>query len=101
MKQTYSKDEWKQMVLDYRNSGVGLVKWCQLHNVSSYAMKYHMYHKSSKKDCKDCIEQPAFVPLVITEHKPSVITINVDNASINVDQDTDLVLLKDVLEALQ
>ena len=89
MKQTYSKDEWKQMILDYRNSGMGLVKWCQLHNVSSYAMKYHMYHKSSKKDC---IEQPAFIPLVIT--------INLDNASINVDQDTDLVLLKDVLEAL-
>ena len=98
MKQTYSKNEWNQMIFDYRNSGMGLVKWCQLHNVSSYAMKYHMYHKSSKKDC---IAQSAFVPLVITEHKPSVITINVDNASINVDQDTDLVLLKDVLEALQ
>lgn len=98
MKQTYSKDEWKQMVLDYCNSGIGLVKWCQLHNVSSYAMKYHMYHKFSKKDC---IEQPAFVPLVIAEHKSSVITINLGNASINVDQDTDLILLKDVLEALQ
>lgn len=98
MKQTYSKDEWNQMILDYRNSGVGLVKWCEQHDVSSYAMKYHMYHKSSKKDC---IEQPTFVPLVITEHKPSVITINLDNASINVDQDTDLVLLKDILEALQ
>ena len=97
MKQIYLKDEWKQMILDYRNNGMGLVKWCQLHNVSSYAMKYHMYHKSSKKDC---IEQPAFVPLVITEHKPSVITINVDNDSINVNQDTDLVLLKDILEAL-
>lgn len=61
-------------------------------------MKYHMYHKFSKKDC---VEQPSFVPLVIAKHKSSVITINVDNASINVDQDTDLILLKDVLEALQ
>lgn len=98
MKQTYSKEEWNQMIQDYRSSGVGLTKWCKQHDMSEYAMKYHMYHKPQKKEV---VEDLKFVPLVIDGHKDSVITITVDNASIHVDQDTDLTLLKNILEALQ
>lgn len=98
MKQSYSKEEWNQMIQTYRNSGEGLTKWCKEHDVSVYAMKYRMYYKHNKKNQDDDIR---FVPLVIDEHNDSVITITVGNASIDVDQDTDLTLLKNILEALQ
>ncbi len=98
MKQTYSKEEWNQMIQTYCNSDEGLTKWCKEHDVSEYAMKYRMYYKYNKNNQDDDVR---FVPLVINEYKDSEIIITVDNASIHVDQNTDLDLLKSILEALQ
>lgn len=50
MKQSYLKEEWNQMIKDYRSNDMGLTKWCEEHEVSKYAIKYHIYHKHHKKD---------------------------------------------------
>lgn len=43
MKQSYSKEEWNQMIQTYRNSGEGLTKWCKEHDVSVYTIKIMNY----------------------------------------------------------
>ncbi len=96
MEKNYSKEEWDQMIQDYRNSGLGLKKWCNKNDIGFYAMKYHLYQRNKTIEEASCL-----VPVIIDEEKSSSIVIKIDNASITVDQDTDLPLLKKVMEALQ
>ena len=101
MKSIYSDDQWNQWISDYRNSGLSLVKWCDLNDVPIHSMRYHLYVIHSSSSDHTC---PNLVPVVFSDSidrsSPSL-NIVIDNASISVDDSTDLSLLKKVLEALR
>lgn len=42
------KVNWEDMIQAYRNSGIGLDKWCKLNNISKHTMSYHLYAKREK-----------------------------------------------------
>lgn len=101
MKSIYSDVQWNQWISDYRNSGLSLAKWCDLNNVPIHSMRYHLYviHSSNSNHSNSNL-----VPVVFTDtidQPSSSLNIVIDNASISVDESTDLSLLKKVLEVLR
>lgn len=100
-----SQINWDEKIQEYRNSGIGLERWCRQNNISKSAMSYHIYGKyKSKKKSKSNDEMMKLVPLIVAEEPAAlnrVITLNVNGVSIDVDDDTDLLLLKKIVGVLR
>ena len=101
MSEKISIEQWKERIQNYHNSHLSLPKWCEANHVNLSAMRYHMY-LDPKCQIDDIIsnDEISFIPVTVTEKKASHLDIIINNASITVNDDTDMDLLKKVMEAL-
>ena len=92
---------YDDLISDYRASGLSLRKWCDQNRVTESAMKYHMYKKKTRED-DDC-QFLELLPITIDEPEPKVshITVTVGGADIMVTGDSDLALMKRIVEVLR
>lgn len=98
---TSEKVNWEDMIQAYRNSGIGLDKWCKQNNISKHTMSYHLYAKKRKANQKRKEEAPKLLEVNFDECliQPST-TIKLGKLEIAVDsQNIEIVsqLLKKVI----
>ena len=94
-------EQWIARIQDYHNSHLSLSKWCEANHVNPASMRYHIYldPKCQIID-NNHDDEISFIPVTVTEKKASHLDIVINNASIAVDDNTDMDLLKKVMEAL-
>lgn len=81
--------DWEELIQSYRNSGIGLDKWCKLNNVSKGAMSYRLYGNKRKKDTPSHVKEiPQLMEFNLQEYliQPSM-TIRLGKLEITVDHD--------------
>lgn len=94
-------EQWKAWIQDYHNSHLSLPKWCEENHIHLATMKYHIYRDPKCQLDDDTHEdEVSFIPVTITEKKNTHLDVVINNASITVNDDTDMELLKKVVEAL-
>ena len=94
-------EQWIERIQDYYNSHMSLPKWCEANHVNLSAMRYHVYlDPKCQIDDNSSNDEISFIPVTVTEKKTSHLDIVINNASITVDDNTDMDLLKKVMEAL-
>lgn len=101
MSERVSTEQWIERIQDYHNSHLSLPKWCEANHINLPSMRYHMYldPKCQIID-SNSNDEISFIPVTVTEKKASHLDIIINNASITVNNDTDMDLLKKVMEAL-
>lgn len=92
---------WKELIKSYRNSGIGLDRWCDINNVSKSAMNYHLYRKKKHASSTHKVDNPKLMEVNFEECliQPSI-TIKLGKLEITVDrQNIDIVsqLLKQLI----
>lgn len=93
--------DWKQRILDYRNSGLSLKAWCQHNDVKYSAMNYHLY--ATPKHKPKSTASPKMIPLIpVTKEvqKSNSIELVIGDATIKVDALSDMALLSEVIKVL-
>lgn len=100
MNERVSTEQWIERIQDYHNSHLSLPKWCEANHVSLASMRYHMYLDPKCQIVDNNHDEISFIPVTVTERKASHLDIVINNASITVNNDTDMELLKKVMEVL-
>lgn len=93
---------WDKLKKQYKESGIGLKKWCELNNVSFNKMKYQMYDAKKYKTHHQSTKAASLIKVIPAKQEPvkNTIDINIGKASITVDDSTNLQLLSKVMEVL-
>ena len=98
--------DWNERIRQYRESGLSLKKWCNSTGVSYYSMKNHIYKTgkvSSEKTADESPESVQFIPVTVDRqiHSDSSVRLSIRNdISISIDHDTNLDLVRKIIEAL-
>lgn len=93
---------WDEAIKSYKESGVGLKKWCEMNNIPFSKMKYHLYevkYISKKDDSKPEKKMIKVIPAQ-TINTNSSITLELGKAKINIDHQTDMKLVASLLEVI-
>lgn len=93
---------WDELKKQYKESGIGLKRWCDLNNVSFNKMKYQLYGSKNYKTHHQSTEAASLIKVIPAkqEEAKSTIDINIGKASITVDDSTNLQLLSKLMEVL-
>jgi len=99
MTKAEQRQEWENLIADYRASGLSAKKWCAANQVKLHQLKYRLY-RSSK--IGPAMQQARWLPVEITpeNHDDTSLQIRIGAACIEVRSGFDPVLLKDVVRVL-
>lgn len=96
---------WDDLKEQYKESGIGLRRWCELNDVSFNKMRYQLYQADNfnkRKNKAKATKTTALIKVIPAKHEPvnNTIDINIGKASITVDDSTNLQLLSKLMEVL-
>jgi len=99
---TTNNIDWEELKEQYKKSGIGLKRWCELNNVPFNKMRYQLYGSKNYKTHHQSSKTASLIKVIPTKQEPvkSVIDINIGKATITVDDSTNLQLLAKVMEVL-
>lgn len=110
IKNHYRVEEWKQLILDYRSSGMKLYEWCESRNVTK-DMYYYWLRKIREQACTELVNNSNSEQAVTPFKKLEVMTpvlnttaaviIRLNGATIEVNEGTSQQTIQAVLMALQ
>jgi hypothetical protein len=98
-----SEAEWKQIVADYKASGLSAKKWCENAQLKFNTFKYLLsrINNLNISDTNICFAEMK-IPEDTKQHKIySSATIRYENFAMDISEKTDLVFLAEVIKTLQ
>ena len=95
-------EEQDKIIEEIRSSGKTIKQWCEEHNmhyrtVTQYSWKYNHRHGLTQKETG----KPAVVELIPVRKEARSLKVQIGNCSIDVNEQTDLKLLKKIAQALR
>lgn len=95
-------EEQDKIIEDLRSSGKTIRQWSEEHHMSyrtvaQYSWKYNQRHGLTKED----IQKSAVVELIPIRESSQTVKVQIGNCSIDVNEQTDLDLLKKISQALR
>ena len=94
-----NKEDWQQLVSDYRSSGLTAPVWCQQKQLSIHKLRYWIT-KFNKAESKDEAGQQWVSVKTDLPVPTAAITVKIGNAEISVSQCFDKKLFADVVHSL-
>jgi hypothetical protein len=94
------KQQWKENILQQRNSGLSAASWCHQHGIAVHTF----YYWQSKLFSKDTIDRSAFSEIVSEERlntSDSGIVLEYRGVNIHISQNFEVSVLKTCLEILK
>lgn len=96
------RDEWKERVVNQKQSGLSIASWCRQNNITPYTFYYWRDQFFSdttmnRADFKELSEQPNLNPL----SQKSGLSLQYQAFCIHLDQQFDVATLKQCLKALK
>lgn len=97
---------WMKIIQECRNSGIPVARWCKQNGVKESSYYYYLKRireRIVQQGSDNRMEDPLFFPVPRSEHDSSYETISVYRGEfrIEVHQDTDINLIRHVLEAFR
>lgn len=103
-----TKEEWLNLVGQWKNSGKRMTEWCREHQIPKTSFRYWL-PKKKKSNAQTLLTSQSFIELTHTHSKPSHpkasietgVTIEYQKAHIHLTKDFDSAVLTKCLRALK